>query len=96
MGIIVKPFILPENWESMLSASEDAIAKVHTQINEDLYGPKYCKHCDKIQKMIVYQKDGTFKFETERKADGSVVGTASFLGSRICSICLKEHEENQT
>lgn len=57
------------------------------ELTDGLYGPKHCKHCNKIQPIIVYKLDGS----DYTKSEGMVV-TVGYTGSQVCSICYKTIE----
>lgn len=53
-----------------------------------IYGPKFCKHCEKVQPIRVYELAGTRK----SSFDGSCL-TLSFDGSRECAVCHTRIED---
>lgn len=64
--------------------TQDNIDIAVKELMHKIYGPKFCKHCDKERPVIVYELEGT----RDHKMEGTVF-TVSFDGSKVCSVCMK-------
>jgi len=65
----------------------DEISNIMARVNEDLYGPRYCAHCQKVQPVRTYKLEGS----DFTKGD-SVKFTVGFTGARVCDVCLRTIE----
>lgn len=87
MKVVVKKFDPFDNfWDSNFESSIDAAAK---ELQDKIYGPKFCKHCNKVRPIIVYERKNTRK--------SVIAGTTlivSFLGAKVCSVCMKTINES--
>ena len=61
------------------------------QVNESLYGPKWCVHCNTLQPMIIYKLQGS---DFTRMEDTTL--TIGFTGAYLCAICRKSPNEKET
>lgn len=60
------------------------------ELMNQIYGPKFCKHCDSFRPINVYILAGTFK----TKMNGTEL-TASYEGSKICRTCYNFIEDEK-
>jgi len=62
--------------------------RIAREIYEKTNGPKFCKHCNKIQAIQVYELSGSEEIQFENN-----VVTRSFTGSQVCRVCNKIIEQ---
>lgn len=54
------------------------------ELNEQIYGPKFCPHCEKIQPIQVFELEGSRKTWSE-----GMKFYVSFQGDKVCTVCHK-------
>ena len=62
---------------------DDLIQEKIKEINQKLYGPRHCNHCDKVQPVHTYVLAGSQKNTVE----GQTLNV-SFTGSYACAVCM--------
>jgi hypothetical protein len=61
------------------------------ELQQKLYGPRYCEHCKQVQPVMTYKLQGTDYFESE----GFKV-KAGFTGAHVCQVCRHTIEESRS
>ena len=70
------------------SPGGDLVQEVTEQIDRQIYGPKFCQKCNKVQPVIVYELEGSRRLAGE----GNTL-VVSFQGNKICRQCHSEITE---
>ena len=67
---------------SQAAKADTLIDEKVRELNQNLYGPKYCDHCQRIQPVQTFKLEGSDTMRSE----GMTV-TAGFTGSQVCTVC---------
>jgi len=62
--------------------TDSMVSKKVDELNTGLYGPRFCRNCNKIVEVKTYKLAGTDYV----KCEGYKV-TAGFVGSHVCTEC---------
>lgn len=57
------------------------------KLNDALYGPKFCKHCNQVQPVRTFKLQGSDYSEVK----GTTL-TVGFEGAQACDVCLRPIE----
>jgi len=74
----------PHELEKDIEKARDAEAKILREVNEKLYGPRYCANCDKVQPVETFKLNGS---DTTRMEGTKLI--VGFTGAYVCTVCHK-------
>jgi hypothetical protein len=68
--------------------TNEMLERAVDELNQAMYGPKFCSQCKQVQPVQTYQLEKSFSIRTE---DTKLI--ASFIGTYVCSVCLHPIED---